>query len=95
MSDALYRTRLRWHAVGHGVAIFEGLTVELYSRPPVLEHVRRITDLEYAPLLGAAYLQVGTDARRDLTPGEVAELDAYLHRIARAARAAAEAPAAT
>lgn len=91
MSDALYRTRLRWSNVGHGVAIFEGISVELYTRPPVLEHVRRITDLEYAPLLGATYLQVGADPRRDLTPGEVAELDAYLTRIARAARAAAEA----
>lgn len=92
MSDALYRTRLRWSSVGHGVAIFDGVTVDLQQRPPVLAHIRRISDLEYAPLLGAAYVQVAADPRRDLEQAECQQIDAYLQRIAQAAHAAAEVP---
>ena len=91
MSDALHRTRLRWcAATGQGVAIHEGVTVELRQRPPVLRGTMRLIEIEYSPALGVLYVQEATGARRDMQPGEAAECLAYLRAVAEAARFAVE-----
>lgn len=86
MSDALYATRLRW-SLGHGTARHDGVQVELRSRPQVLMHIARLTELEYAPQVCIQYVQADGGARRDLERGEAMELQAYLEHMAEAARA--------
>lgn len=91
MSDALYRTRLRWSR-GHGLAAHAGVSVELHERPPVLLHEPRLAEVEFAPGVGIQYLQTEIDARRDLRPAEAAELMAYLEAIGVDGNAAARRP---
>ena len=52
MSDYLHRTRLRWcSASGAGVAIHDGVHVELRSRPRVLLNTARLIEID--PTLAA------------------------------------------
>ncbi len=91
MSDYLHRTRLRWCAAsGRGVAIHEGVSVELHARPPVLLAMGRLIEIEYSPGIGVQYVQRATGAREDLTGGQSAECLAYLRFVAEAKREAAE-----
>ena len=88
----MHRTRLRWCADrGRGVAIYEGVSVELRTRPPVLLHTARLIEIEYSPAIGCLYVQEASGARRDMQPGEMAECLAYLRRVSEAARMAVEA----
>lgn len=92
MSDFLHRTRLRWCAAsGRGVAVHDGVSVELHIRPPVLLHTARLIEIEYSPGIGVLYVQEATGARRDMQPGEATECLAYLRRVSEAARTAVEA----
>ena len=92
MSDFLHRTRLRWCADrGRGVAIYEGVSVELRTRPPVLLHTGRLIEIEYSPGVGVHYVQEASGARRDMQPGELTECLTYLRRVSEAARTAVEA----
>lgn len=91
MSNDLHRTRLRWCAdSGRGVAIYEGVSVELHIRPPVLLHTARLIEIEYSPGVGVHYVQEASGARRDMQPGESTECLAYLRRVSEAAREAVE-----
>lgn len=90
MSDLLHRTRLRWNtASGHGSAAHDGVTIELFTRPPVLPHITRIIELEYVPGLAIAYVQDHLSARRDLLPGESSHCLQWLVHVSSAAREAA------
>ena len=83
MSDSLHRTRLRWcQASAAGLAIHDGVRVELRSRPPVLQHAGRLIEIEYSPAIGVLYVQEATGARRDMQTGEAAECLAYLRHVA-------------
>lgn len=87
MSDYLHRTRLRWcSASGTGVAIHDGVHVELRSRPRVLLNTARLIEIEYSPAIGVLYVQEATGARRDMQTGEAAECLAYLRAISEATR---------
>lgn len=91
MSDWLHRTRLRWcAATGSGVAVHEGVTVELRSRPPVLLAMGRLIELEYSPGIGVLYAQLATGARQDLLPVQQAECLRYLRAVALAGRTAVD-----
>ena len=91
MSDFLHRTRLRWCASsGRGIAVHDGVTVELKSRPRLLLHAARLIEIEYSPGIGVQYVQEATGARRDMQTGEAAECLAYLRAVALAARTAAD-----
>ena len=91
MSDALHRTRLRWCAAsGHGVAVHDGVMVELRQRPPVLLGSARLIEIEYSPAIGVLYVQEATGARRDMQTGEAAECLAYLRAVSDEARRRAE-----
>lgn len=91
MSDALHRTRLRWCAAsGQGVAVHDGVTVELRRRPPVLQGSARLIEIEYSPAIGVLYVQEATGARRDMQTGEAAECLAYLRAVSDEARRRAE-----
>lgn len=90
MSDAIYLTRLRWSSSGHGLAVHDGVTVALHSRPPVLGGLAHINELEYAPAAHALYVQADSNARRDLTPAEARELAAWLCAVSSATRRAIE-----
>lgn len=90
MSDALHRTRLRWCAAsGTGVAVHDGVMVELRQRPPVLQGSRLI-EIEYSPAIGVLYVQEATGARRDMQTGEAAECLAYLRAVSDEARRRAD-----
>lgn len=90
MSDALHRCRLRWcAATGHGIAINDGVTVELRERPPVLRGTMRLIEIEYSPALGVLYVQEATGARRDMQQGEAAECLQYLRHVSSHGRQAA------
>ena len=87
MSNDLHRTRLRWCAdSGRGVAIYEGVSVELRSRPRVLLNTARLIEIEYSPAIGVLYVQEATGARRDMQPGEAAECLAYLRGMSLSTR---------
>jgi hypothetical protein len=87
MSDYLHRTRLRWcSASGAGVAIHDGVHVELRSRPRVLLNTARLIEIEYSPAIGVLYVQEATGARRDMQTGEAAECLAYLRGMSLATR---------
>ena len=78
MSDYLHRTRLRWcSASGAGVAIHDGVHVELRARPRVLLNTARLIEIEYSPAIGVLYVQEATGARRDMQTGEAADCLAY------------------
>ena len=88
MSDYLHRTRLRWcSASGAGVAIHDGVHVELRSRPRVLLNTARLIEIEYSPAIGVLYVQEATGARRDMQTGEAAECLAYLRGMSLSTRA--------
>ena len=87
MSDDLYRTRLRWCAAsGHGLLKHFGVAVELQARPPVLLHIQRLIDLDFAPDIQVHQVQEAADARRELTAAEIDELNRWLRIVAAAAR---------
>jgi hypothetical protein len=87
MSDYLHRTRLRWcSASGTGVAIHDGVHVELRARPRVLLNTARLIELEYSPAIGVLYVQEATGARRDMQTGEAAECLAYLRGMSLSTR---------
>lgn len=91
MSDYLHRTRLRWcSASGAGVAIHDGVHVELRARPPVLLNTARLIEIEYSPAIGVLYVQEATGARRDMQPGESAECLAYLRYVSAGRRELSE-----
>ena len=88
MSDYLHRTRLRWcSASGTGVAIHDGVHVELRSRPRVLLNTARLIEVEYSPAIGVLYVQEATGARRDMQTGEASECLAYLRGMSLSTRA--------
>ena len=90
MSDYLHRTRLRWCASsGRGIAVHDGVTVELRSRPRVLLHAARLIEIEYSPGI-VCYVQDATGARRDMQIGESAECLTYIRAVAEAARNAVD-----
>ena len=87
MSDYLHRTRLRWcSASGTGVAVHDGVHVELRSRPRVLLNTARLIEVEYSPAIGVLYVQEATGARRDMQTGEAAECLAYLRGMSLSTR---------
>ena len=87
MSDYLHRTRLRWcSASGTGVAIHDGVHVEMRSRPRVLLNTARLIEIEYSPAIGVLYVQEATGARRDMQTGEAAECLAYLRGMSLSTR---------
>ena len=90
MSDAMYLTRLRWSSGGHGIAIHGGVELKLNRRPPIIQHVQVLRELDYAPGVHVFVVQERCDKARDLNPDEQEECLAYLERIVGAARAAAE-----
>lgn len=95
MSDILHRTRLHWReSHGSGIAAHEGVRVELHRRPPVLESLWRLIDLDYAPGVGVAYYQLAMSAPTDMAPEQARECLRYLRAIALAARTAADVGAA-
>ncbi|ODU08006.1 MAG: hypothetical protein ABS84_14950 [Rubrivivax sp. SCN 71-131] len=95
MSDLLYRTRLRWReSHGAGLAAHEGVRVDLYSRPPVLESLWRLIDLDYAPGVGVAYYQLALGSQTDMSSEQMRECLRYLRAVALAARTAADVGAA-
>ena len=87
MSDAYFRTRVRWSAsTGRGLVCHEGVSIELHARPPVLQHVARMVELDYIPAIGVMYLQDPIGPRRDLVDSEARELARWAQTVARAAR---------
>ncbi len=95
MSDILHRTRLHWReSHGSGIAAHEGVRVELHRRPPVLESLWRLIELEYSPGAGVAYYQLAMTGQVDMTPEQMRECLRYLRAIALAARTAADVGAA-
>lgn len=87
MSDALFRTRVRWSAAsGRGLVCHDGVSIELQTRPPVLQHVARMVELDYIPAIGVMYLQDPIGPRRDLADSEARELARWVQTVARAAR---------
>ena len=91
MSHWLHRSRLWWCAAnGRGVAIHDGVTVELTSRPPVLESMGRLIEIDYSPALGVQLIQRPTGAREDMPAGAAAECLRYLRAVALAARTAVD-----
>jgi hypothetical protein len=87
MSQHLYLTRLRWdgHA-GRGEACHDGVCVELRAAPDIgIAHLR---ELEYAPAVRVAAARVSADATRELSIVERLSAQAFVERVATAARAA-------
>ena len=91
MSHWLHRSRLWWSdAVGKGVVIHEGVTVELTRRPPVMEGFPRLIEIDYSPAIGVQILQLATGAREDMRAEQSQECLRYLRAVALAARTAAD-----
>ena len=87
MSDAYFRTRVRWSAsTGRGLVCHDGVSIELHARPPVLKHVARLVDLDYVPAISVMYLQDHAAPRRDLLDSEARELARWAQTVAKAAR---------
>ena len=96
MAETIHVTRLTWWDYrGRGEAEHDGVTVALRSRPPVLRHIRAITELCYVPGAGARYVQEQGQQRRDLQPGESTELLLWLQHLATITRDAASQPRAS
>lgn len=92
MSHWLHRSRLWWSdASGKGVAIHEGVTVELTQKPPVLLGMGRLIEIDYSPAIGVQLVQCATGAREDMLPEQAAECLRYLRAVSLAARTAADA----
>jgi hypothetical protein len=88
MSDDLYRTRLWWSLhLGRGVAQCDGVSIALRERPNVLIDIRQLSELEYTPAIGVAFVQTATGPRRDLHGFEADALADWLLGVAMRARA--------
>lgn len=91
MAESIHISRLTWWDYrGGGEAQHDGVTVNLRRRPPVLLHMRAITELVYSPGQGVRYVQESGHERRDLQPGESAELLLWLQHVATVTRDACE-----
>ena len=91
MSHWLHRSRLWWSdAHGKGVAIHEGVSIELTQRPPVMKAMGRLIEIDYSPAIGVQLLQTATGAREDMRTEQAAECLRYLRAVAVAARRAAD-----
>lgn len=87
MSDALHLTRLHWsEALGAGVAVHDGVRVELHRRPPVLLGLWRLIELDYVPGVGVAYYQLAMGPREDMAGAQMRECLQYLRDVASVAR---------
>lgn len=77
MSDALYRTRLRWTAGKGGVAKLRGREVWLPSPPDLGSGP--VWYLDYIPEVGIREVALRSiDKRRDMLPDEIQAADALL-----------------
>lgn len=85
MSDDLYRVRC-WFDGHRGIARCCGVTIELECLPMAARPNPDVVEMAYAPLLHVFLIRERTEARRDMTPAESAHVDAWLHRMAIAAR---------
>jgi hypothetical protein len=89
MSRQLYLTRLYWdgHA-GHGEACHDGVCIQLRSPPDIgIEHLR---ELDFLPAVRVATARVSAERSRELSIVERGMAQAFLDRVAAAARAALE-----
>lgn len=79
MSDALYRTRLRWEN-GHGVARLAGVSVALKGAP-VLCGVR-VTQVDFTPECQCFEIRrAPSDPVTEMTADEIASAQALLRAI--------------
>lgn len=90
-----YPTRLHWdESRASGVAEHADVRVRLHRRPPVLECLPRLIEIDYAPGAGVAYYQLAHSARADMSAEQTRECMRYLRAVAIAARTAADVGAA-
>lgn len=90
MSRNLYLTRLYWDGhKGSGEACHDGVCVELRSPPDIgIEHLR---ELDFLPAVRVATARISAERSRELTITERGMAQAFLERVAAAARASLEA----
>lgn len=84
MSDALFRTRLRFHD-GRGRAKWLGRAVDL-TEPPTFDGLP-VEELDYCPEVGTAEIRpTPSERRREMYRHEIAACEALLRALAPAMR---------
>lgn len=91
MSQHLHLTSLWWDGhSGRGLARHDGVAVELKAAPDVgIAHLRQ---LEFSPAVRVAQARCSAEAMRELSREERGACQAFLDRLASAARAVALMP---
>lgn len=89
MNELLHPVRL-WWAGGVGLIRCDEVEMRLRHRPPVLQHIEHVQEIEFIPGVCPPYVQPRGEARRDLEAAEVQECMRYVTAWAASCRGLSE-----